>query len=31
MDAIYLLLGVAFFLGALALVQAFSRMQGGQP
>ncbi len=29
MDAVYVALGVAFFVVALALVQAFSRLQGG--
>jgi hypothetical protein len=29
MDAVYLLLGTAFFLVTLALVKAFSHLQGG--
>ncbi len=29
MDAVYIALGVAFFLVALALVKAFSHLQGG--
>jgi hypothetical protein len=29
MDAVYLLLGTAFFLVTVGLVRAFSRLQGG--
>jgi hypothetical protein len=29
MDAVYVALGVAFFLGTLGLVKAFSHLQGG--